>query len=296
MTTETTDFVLPVDKPVGPTSHDLVASARRALGTRRIGHTGTLDPFASGLLLLCVNRATRIAEYLAGLPKTYTGVIRLDAFTDSGDHTGNVTETFTSWREFGRTVVERALQSLTGELDQVPPQYSAKKVEGERMYARARRGEAVSLRPVRVEVTRFELRALNLPELEFEVECSSGTYIRALARDLGRVLGTGGYLSVLRRTRIGTFSVERAVSVDQLQDAGAVARVRLDVLSALAHLPRHEVALQDERRLSSGQSIARPPEFDPPGPIVVAAEGRLIALARVENGWIRPSKVWAARD
>jgi tRNA pseudouridine55 synthase len=296
MTTEPTDFVLPVDKPVGPTSHDVVALARRALGTRRIGHTGTLDPFASGLLLLCVNRATRIAEYLSGLSKTYTGVLRLDATTDTDDHTGTIIETFSSWRELDRPRVEQAMQTLTGELDQIPPQYSAKKTEGERMYTRARRGEVVTLPPVRVEVKRFELKGFDLPEVHFEVECSSGTYIRALARDLGQRLGVGGHLTQLRRIRVGNAGVNEAVTLDQLPDGEAVARARKGVLDALSHLPHYSVAHDDARRLAHGQAIHRPATLAEAAPLVITTDGELVALARTDGEWIRPQKVWAAGD
>jgi tRNA pseudouridine55 synthase len=296
MTSDSSDFVLPVDKPVGPTSHDVVALARRALQTRRIGHTGTLDPFASGLLLLCVNRATRIAEYLVGLPKTYSGVARLDAFTDTDDGTGARLQEFSSWEHLDRSTVEQAMSQLTGELDQVPPAYSAKKIDGQRMHDLARRGVAVQAAPVRVHVHRFELKRIELPEIHFEVDCSSGTYIRALARDLGRLLGTGGYLSALRRTRVGNFDGSAAISTDGLLDRDAVANASLPVLDALAHLPRIDVDVESARRLTLGQPIARPADLGESNPLAVASDNQLIAIARVQGNWIRPTKVWATRE
>src|SRR5688500_9121673 len=157
------DYVLRVDKPVGPTSHDIVSMARRALATRRVGHTGTLDPFASGLLLLCINRATRLAEFLTGMDKVYHGTARLDAFTDTDDHTGTATEHPETWRSLTRQQIEIAMTTLTGSIKQVPPVYSAKKVAGERMHRLARRGEAVAVEPVTVTVGRFDLTGIDLP-------------------------------------------------------------------------------------------------------------------------------------
>jgi tRNA pseudouridine55 synthase len=288
------DFVLRVDKPVGPTSHDVVAAARRALRTRRIGHTGTLDPFASGLLLLCVNRATRVAEFLTALPKTYTATARLDAFTTTDDSTGTITNETTTWQLLDRPAIEKAMKALTGEIEQVPPQFSAKRVSGERVYRMARRGEIVELAPVRVEVRRFELSRLDLPEVDFLVECSSGTYVRALARDLGRSLGTGGYLSALRRTRIGPFEVAGAVAVAQLDDPQAVAAAAHTPLSALSHLPGIEVSDEDAKRLQRGQSITGTTTMR--GTVVVSSRAELVALARSDGERLQPFKVWSNPD
>jgi tRNA pseudouridine55 synthase len=286
-----TDFVLLVDKPVGPTSHDVVASARRALRTRRVGHTGTLDPFASGLLLLCVNRATRIAEFLSALPKTYSATARLDAFTTTDDSTGAITNESSSWRLLDEASIKAAMNALTGEIEQVPPQYSAKRVSGERVYRRARRGEVVELAPVRVQVRRFELTRLQLPEIDFVVECSSGTYVRALARDLGRNLGTGGFLSALRRTKIGSFDVCNALPALQLDDPQLQAAAAVTPLRALGHLPRVNVAEELAARLRLGQSI--PGSNDGREVVVVSSGDELIALARQDGNLLKPFKVWS---
>ncbi len=284
--------VLPVDKPEGPTSHDIVARARRALGTRRIGHTGTLDPFASGLLLLCLGRATRIAEYLTGLDKTYQARARLGAVTDTDDRTGAVLAVSDAWRALDAARVEEALQALAGPQLQVPPAYSAKKVEGERMYRRARRGEEVELPPVPVQVRRIEVLGLELPDVDFEVECSSGTYIRALARDLGERLGTGAHLVALRRTRIGAVDVGVAVPAERLDDPEAVRGAWLSPADALAHLPRVEVNAGQAGELAHGGPIFAPEELPADTPIAVAEAGDLVAIAECVAGMLRPRKVF----
>ena len=213
--TDSVEGVLPVDKPAGPTSHDMVARARRALGTRRIGHTGTLDPFASGLMLLCVGRATRIAEYLSGMDKRYTAVVRLGVSTDTCDATGSITAERDA-AGVSRADIETALRSQRGAILQTPPAYSAKKVGGERSYALAREGRAVELEPVPVIVHEITLTRFETPHLHLDVRCSSGTYIRAIARDLGAALGVGAHLTALRRTAVGSHSIEHSVSADDL--------------------------------------------------------------------------------
>ena len=291
MTDALTDFVLPLDKPVGPTSHDMVSAMRRALKTRRVGHTGTLDPFASGLMLVCVNRATRLAEFLSGLDKSYEATIRLDAFTDTDDCTGTVTQNSDDWRSLTEAQVTHAAHMLTGEQSQVPPRYSAKKLAGERAYDLARRGIDVQLKPVEVTVYRIHLRRIDLPEIEADIDCSSGTYIRAIARDLGVQLGTGGHLTSLRRTRVGEFDVQRAVTVDQLEDAAAISEAAIPPLRSIAHLARIEVSEDEARRLTLGQRITHASERV--DPVVVVHNEELIALARADGDVLRPTKVWA---
>ena len=285
--------VLLLDKPVGPTSHDMVARVRRALGTRRVGHTGTLDPFASGLLLLCVGRATRIAEYLSGLPKTYTATARLGELTDTLDGTGTVIARSEAWRALEPRQVVAAFAALEGEILQVPPAYSAKKVAGERLYARARRGEEVAVDAVPVTVHALAVQKVALPEVTFEVECSSGTYVRALARDAGEALGVGAHLTRLRRTRVGGHDVADAVSAEALDDAAAVARAWRHPLDALSHLPRVEVDAADAAELAHGRSLPAPEGLGEGAPCVVAHAGRLLAMARVADGRLRPRKVFA---
>jgi tRNA pseudouridine55 synthase len=286
-------MVLPVDKPVGPTSHDVVREARRQLGVRRIGHTGTLDPFASGLLLLCVGRATRLAEYLSGLDKSYDATARLGQSTDTLDLEGEVVEESDAWSGLDRTAIADALAAFRGEIDQIPPQFSAKKVDGVPMHRRARRGETRDLEPCRVTVHSIDLLSADLPYVRFRMRCSSGTYVRCVARDLGAELGVGAHLTALRRTGIGSFSVSGAVSVQELSDPGAVRGLAVDPLSALGHLPAIQVDDQVARRLTHGQKIAHAGREDL-GLVRVAHEGELIAVAEVTEGQLRPKKVFAA--
>jgi tRNA pseudouridine55 synthase len=289
---EPRDFVLPVDKPEGPTSHDVVSAARRALGTRRVGHTGTLDPFASGLLLLCVGRATRLAEYLSGLDKTYEATAVLGTTTDTLDREGQVVETNEAWTAVDERDVARALEGFLGDLEQVPPQFSAKKVGGVAMHRRARRGERVQLAPCEVTIYRIELVEVTLPSVRFRVHCSSGTYMRAIARDLGTALGVGAHLSRLRRTTIGGFEVDAAVALDALDDTAQVEEACVELLPALAHLPVLEVDRETAGRLVHGQRL-RLEKNDPSSGLVAAAtDGSLVAVVEVADGLLRPRKVF----
>lgn len=285
------DGVLPVDKPRGPTSHAMVAHARRALGTRRIGHTGTLDPFASGLLLLCIGRATRIAEYLSGMDKRYSAVVRLGVTTDTDDDTGQVTAERDA-AGISAADVERALAALRGDVMQRPSTYSAKKVGGRRAYSLARQGRAVELEPVPVTIRQLAVTHIAWPDIEIDVTCSSGTYIRAIARDLGDALGVGAHLTGLRRTAVGSsYTVDRAVSADELvSDPDAVRRVLIPTLDALGSMPRVELSADDVAHIRHGRVLAR--DVDVSGPIALAANGELVAIADAAGGMLRPRKVF----
>jgi tRNA pseudouridine55 synthase len=291
MTRELQDYVLPVDKPVGPTSHDIVYQARRALRTKRVGHTGTLDPFASGLLLLCINGATRIAEYLTGFDKSYEATARLDGMTDTDDSTGQRMSESTSWQSRTEQQIEAAAASLVGAYEQRPPRYSAKQKEGQRAYEVARRGGELELEPVLVEVRRLRITRIDLPEVDFELDCSSGTYVRAIARDLGEQLGTGGYLSALRRTRVGDFLVDTAITVDALTDAPAVQQRAVSILAALAHVPRIEVSTDIAQRIRHGQRIAG--DYPVADPAIIVCGDEVVALGRSDGYVLRPTKVWS---
>ncbi len=285
-------FVVPVDKPVGPTSHDVVQRARRALRVRRIGHSGTLDPFASGLLLLCVGRATRIAEFLTGLDKTYEAEAVLGVATDTEDREGAVVARSDAWRTLTEEDVREALEAFVGPVDQVPSRYSAKKVRGEAAHRRVRRGEEVELAPRRVVIHELELLAFEPPRLRFRVRCSSGTYVRALARDIGDRLEVGAHLDALRRTRIGTLAVEDALQPDELEDPRRVQEAALTPWEALAHLPRLEVEPAAARALAHGRRV--PAGALSEGPLAVAGrEGRLLAVGEVREGEFHPRKVFA---
>jgi tRNA pseudouridine55 synthase len=287
------DGVLPLDKPSGPTSHDMVSTARRALRTRRIGHTGTLDPFASGLLLLCVGSTTRIAEYLVGLDKRYTARVKLGIATDTDDLTGEILSEDDA-TGIDAAHVEAALAGLRGDILQTPPVYSAKKRGGERAYAAARAGRPVALQPVQVRVHELKLIELRAEELELEVRCGSGTYIRAIARDLGQALGVGGHLTALRRTAVGAFSVEDAVTTDDLRDGQQVSTRLIAPADALTHLPRIAVGESHVLDLRHGRAVRVEVAFSDAEVVVVTSQaGDLVAMAELSDGFIRPRKVFS---
>ena len=289
-----TEGVLPVDKPSGPTSHDVVAAARRGLGVRRVGHTGTLDPFASGLLLLCVGRTTRIAEYLLALDKEYVAVARLGLATDTEDAEGETVAEADPGRlaALERGEVEAVLGRFRGAIRQVPPIYSAKKVGGVPMHRRVRRGEEVAPEARTVTVHELALVSWAPPRCTLRVRCSSGTYVRALARDIGEALGVGAHLSALRRTAIGSFEVQDALPLDALADPARVAAARIDPVRALGHLPRIDVDETEAGRLSTGQRV-RVERLEIEGTVVASRAGCLVAIAEAGGGVLRPSKVFA---
>lgn len=208
--------LLLVDKPAGLTSHDVVDVARRAYGERSIGHLGTLDPFATGLLVLLLGRATRLATFIENEPKVYDAVIQFGSETDTDDGTGSVLRTAAP-PDMSRVL--ELLPRLTGELDQGPPAYSAKKVAGEPAYRAARAGNPLELPPVRVCVDSWSVSSAEHDQLKATITCGGGTYIRALARDLGRLAGSAAHLAALRRTRSGEFDVADAVSLERLRSS-----------------------------------------------------------------------------
>lgn len=212
--------VLLVDKDPGMTSHDVVAIARRSMGIKKIGHCGTLDPMATGLLMLVVGRATKIQDLLMSEDKQYVGTITLGTTTTTQDAEGDVVEE----REvgvLGENVIRRAFEKYSGNFEQIPPMVSAIKKDGVPLYKLARKGKEVKRDPRPVYVTDYELRKISLPQIDFTVSCSKGFYVRSYAHDIGDTLGCGGHLSALRRTRSGEFTLERAVRVDMLKTGGA---------------------------------------------------------------------------
>jgi tRNA pseudouridine55 synthase len=284
--------VLVVDKPPGPTSHDIVDRVRRALGERRAGHTGTLDPFASGVLPVCLGKATRLARFLAAGEKRYHAVVRLGFATSTDDRMG---EPLGPAREVRVTGPElrRALGGLTGELRQVPPAYSARRVAGQRLYALARAGVAVEREAAACTVHALELLAFEGDRLELDVRCSPGTYVRALARDLGEALGVGGHLEELRRTRSGEFGLEGAAAGDAL-GPGTAASVR-PLGALLPGWPAVVVGAEGLARLRHGRDL--PPDVvlsgfpvgAPPERLrVLGEDGELLALA-VTRGFAAPT-------
>ncbi len=275
------DGVLVVDKPRGPTSHDVVDRVRRALRTRRVGHTGTLDPFATGVLPVCVGRATRLARFLSGGDKEYSATIRLGFATTTDDLSGEpLGPAVTVEVEPG--ALQAALEALVGSFDQVPPAFSAKHVGGRRLYELARRGEAVPRAASSVTVHALRLLARQGDTLEVAVCCSAGTYVRALARDLGERLGTGAHLTALRRMRSGAFDLTQAVSGDDL--AGAADRM-IPMAGLLLDLPAVRVAEPGRRLVGHGRELGREDVVHgfPEQPVdrvrVLDESGALVALA-----------------
>ena len=276
------DGVLLVAKPPGVTSHDVVAAIRRedvAAGAK-VGHAGTLDPFATGLLVVLVGSATRLQRYLVGLPKAYRVVARLGAVSDTGDPTGAVTATGTTAREQD---VRAAAARLTGEIEQRVPAYSAVKVAGERLYRKARRGEPVERPLRRVRIERFDLLRFDEPaqEAELEVRCSSGTYVRQLVADLGELCEAGAYCQALERTQVGPFELAQADDQRLIPLAGA-----------LSFLPERELDAGEAQGVRHGQRLA-----DPGGPggegdaVRLTAAGLLVAVAERRGADLKPVTV-----
>jgi tRNA pseudouridine55 synthase len=283
------DGVLIVDKPAGPTSHDIVAAARRALGTRGVGHTGTLDPSATGVLALVVGRATRLAPYLGG-DKDYQADVRFGRATDTYDAAG--TTVAESAARPSRDALERALQGFLGTFHQSPPPYSAKKIRGVAAYTLARRNRAVQPVPVPVTVHRLELAAFDGEVARLRLAVSAGFYVRSLAHDLGAVLGTGAVLDGLRRTRAGPFAIGDAVNASLL-DAGARAALvdRLVGIDALLpDLPAVALSAGEVDLVRRGQDVRREAA---PLARLVDDRGRLVALATPGKrpGFLHPAVV-----
>jgi tRNA pseudouridine55 synthase len=266
------DGVLVIDKPSGMTSHDVVARTRHILHERRVGHTGTLDPFATGVLVLLLGKATRLAQFLSSVDKEYDAIVRLGYATDTGDRTGTpIPGPPEKPGNFTEEEIEAALQSLRGDIDQVPPMYSAKKVEGRKLYELARRGESVERKPVRVCIYDFaairpegQLIKDNLDgtfDFHARVSCSSGTYVRTLAEEFGKRLYVGAHLAELRRTRVGDLEITQAITLDQLtlhfaeQSLGSIV---LPLNAALSRLPLVHLNAEDVRRANHGRDVTVP--------------------------------------
>jgi tRNA pseudouridine55 synthase len=277
-----------VDKPAGMTSHDVVARLRRILRTRKIGHAGTLDPMATGVLVCGVGRGTKILGHLALDTKAYTATIRLGVTTRTDDAEGEVVATADA-SGVTDAAIEEAMAALTGDIEQVPSAVSAIKVNGQRAYARVRAGEEVVLAARPVTVSEFRLLARRGPDLDVAVECSSGTYVRALARDLGAALGVGGHLTALRRTRVGPFTLDHARTLEALEaDPSAV--VPLDAAVAMA-FPRRDLDAAQAADISHGRPL--PPTGRPGTHGVFAPDGRVLALVADKGRHARPLVVLA---
>jgi tRNA pseudouridine55 synthase len=293
------DGLVIVDKPRGMTSHDVVARIRRLAGSRRVGHAGTLDPMATGVLVVGVEKATRLLGYLTLTEKRYAATIRLGQSTSTDDAEGEVAVTASAAGVSAETLT-KAIAGLTGEIRQVPPAVSAIKVGGQRAYRLTRAGAAPELEPRPVTVYEFAVTAVRrvegdgevggLLDVDATVRCSSGTYIRALARDLGAALGTGGHLVRLRRTRVGGYGIEGARTLEQLAERFEV--VPLAQAASVA-FPRRDLSADEARRLAHGGRLAAAPEC-PRGPMAAyGPDGTLIALVTEESGQARPLVVFA---
>ena len=293
--------ILLLDKPQGLTSHDVVSRVRKVAGTRKVGHAGTLDPMATGLLVVGINSSTRLLTFLVGLGKTYEATIRLGQSTDTDDAEGTIVSS-TSAASVSDADIDARLALLRGEIDQVPTTVSAIKVDGRRAYDLAREGVEVELKPRRVTVSRFDVVArrraevadsvddalasgLAVVDLDVVVNCSSGTYIRALARDLGASLGVGGHLTALRRTMVGPFDIADSSTLDDLDVERALlgpARVASDLFPVLAMTAEQAVDLGHGKKLVVDLD-------DTPGPVAaITPEGLLAGLVRISGGAARP--------
>ncbi|HPK02868.1 MAG TPA: tRNA pseudouridine(55) synthase TruB [Candidatus Sumerlaeota bacterium] len=281
--------ILLIDKPRGMTSHDVVAVVRRLAGTRAVGHAGTLDPMAGGLLVLCLGRATRVAQFLSGLDKVYTGTIVLGAISSTYDAEGDIREQDRPVPE-EESVVRAAMARQLGPGVQLPPPYSAVKVRGRKLYEYARAGEPVPRKPRNVHIWRFDLIQYDPPQARFEARVGSGTYIRSMAHDLGLALGCGAYLSRLRRTRVGAFGVDQAIPLAELRaDPDLLPARLLGVTEALTHLPKVTIQPEAERLVATGRSFTTGHilEFEgilnPGQPVlVIDTQGRALSIVRPE--------------
>ncbi|MYS87181.1 tRNA pseudouridine(55) synthase TruB [Embleya scabrispora] len=284
------DGLVIVDKPAGLTSHDVVGRLRRIAGTRRVGHAGTLDPMATGVLVIGIEKATRLLGHLALTEKEYAGTIRLGQSTITDDAEGEVTAT-TSAAHVDDASIAAGIAELTGPIMQVPSKVSAIKIDGKRSHSRVRDGEEFELAARPITVSAFEVLATRREgetiDLDVRVTCSSGTYIRALARDLGAGLGVGGHLTALRRTRVGPYALERAHTLEELEESFGVLPI---AEAATAAFPRREVTEDQARAVSHG---GRLPADDSEGPVgVFGPDGTFLALVENREGAARPLAVF----
>jgi tRNA pseudouridine55 synthase len=276
--------VLLVDKPAGYTSHDLVAIARGATRTRRIGHTGTLDPFATGLLVLLIGQATRLAQYVDGEPKIYETTIAFGSETDTDDVTGAATRSAPPPDD---AAIDAAIRSLTGPLDQMPPDYSAKQTGGVRAYDAARKGKPLVLEAARVTVHRWTILSRDASTLTARIECSGGTYIRSLGRDLGRITGSAAHLSSLRRIASGRFDVGDACPLEALREQ----RYHLlPMRDAIASMPVQTLTPDEVARVSHGNPVIA--SIDGARGALVAPGGQLVAIANRDGASWQPATVF----
>jgi tRNA pseudouridine55 synthase len=281
-----------IDKPTGITSRDTVNQASRWFPKRtRIGHTGTLDPLATGVLVVCLGSATRLAEYVQAMDKTYRAKFILGARSDTDDADGTINATPATTR-IDEATIRTALAAFTGEIEQAPPAYSAVKIDGRRAHDLARRGETMTIAPRKVNVYSIEILGFAWPELVIEIRCGKGTYVRSLARDLGDNLGCGAYVKELRRTRVGPFTTAMGVVLDEA--VAEVDRKVLPPLAAVSHLPLVSVDDAAVEKLCHGNPIEVPASIVQPAGIEAAIlneGGTLIGVGCIDGGKLRPVKI-----
>ena len=284
---------LVVDKPAGMTSHDVVNAVRRIAEMRRVGHTGTLDPLATGVLVLALGAATRLVQFIDNSDKTYRATLRLGETTTTYDADGEIVERRPVTVD--RAAVEAALPDFCGAIEQVPPMYSAIKVKGQKLYKLARQGKEIERAPRPVMIYRLDVLDWALPDVTIEVACSAGTYVRSLAHDLGQTLGCGAHLSALTRTAAGAFRLEDAYTLEALRvlaQAGRLAEALLPLTTALTALPVLTLTPEQVRAVRFGQTVTLDGATDAPLAQARDAAGRLIAVLRpVEPGVWRPKLV-----
>ena len=281
-----------VDKPGGMTSHDVVGRCRRLFGTRKVGHAGTLDPMATGVLVVGIDRATKILGLLTATDKSYSATIRLGQTTSTEDAEGELLQSVSA-SPVTDEQIEAAIAPLRGEIEQIPSAVSAIKVNGKRAYQLARDGQTVELKSRRIRIGRFEIRAVrrdaDTVDVDVEVDCSSGTYIRALARDVGAALGVGGHLTALRRTRVGGFGLDQSRTLEQLADVPSLS-YSIDE-ACLQAFPRRDITVAEAQDASHGRSL--PPAGIDGVYAATAPDGRVIAL--LEDGTTRTKSVVVVR-
>lgn len=299
------DGILIIDKPAGITSHDVVARVRRILQTKRVGHTGTLDPFATGVMVILIGRATRLAQFLDKDAKEYEALVQFGFETDTGDFTGvRIAECGMRNEEIGKVLAathwNEVFSKFSGEIEQTPPMYSAKKIDGKKLYELARKGETVERKPILVTIHRLEIvddSEIRNPQsaIRILVACSAGTYIRTLAEDIGRKVGVGAHLSELRRTRAGKFRIEQSVTLENLEKIDDKQSALIPMEEAVSHLAAFELNADRVGKTKSGMSTrVFEAQFVAGQPIRMIDEcGKLIAIGAYDEpeNSVRPKVV-----
>jgi tRNA pseudouridine55 synthase len=292
--------LLLVDKPSGPTSFDVVRTVRRAASQRKVGHTGTLDPLASGLIVVCLGQGTKLVPFLMDTDKRYLARVRLGTATDTDDALGEVIEK-AAIPVFERLQLERKLAEFVGRRQQVPPKFSAIKKDGEPLYRKARRGEEVTPEAREVEIISIVLTGVAADYLDLDVRCGKGTYIRSLARDIARSLGTCGHLESLRRVETAGFSVEHALAMDGIEavaEEGRLPEHLITLADAIPAIPKVQLCAEEEKSIRNGQAVpciqtVEPDRMTQRGYVrLLGVDNKLCAMAMVSDGHLRPKKVF----